>query len=169
MSISTIRVLDFFNSELFEYSNVFSASYDYVSIASGGTANMLLRCHDVTAYIKIAVVSGGTGACRVFEGSTLTGSGTTLHPYNRDRTSDTTVSANASVFEQASLTSYGGSGITLWQGVCPAGERQSLSDNVVSNMPDWILPSGTSYVFSVRNTTGAAQKISLHAMWFEKS
>jgi len=166
-SLEALKITNPFSYEMAN-SNVFDSSYDYGAIVKSATANFVIRGHGVTTYLKIAATSGGTCSVKFFQGNTMSGAGTTITPYNRDLTSGATRSTGVSTFEQGVFTSYGGGGTTKWQGIIPAGERVNLSGNQDPAMWDWTLPAGTTFAFSVRNATGATQKISIHAMWFEK-
>lgn len=152
---SSLKIMQTIDDES-HLGNGYTFSHFFPKLADQATAAISIRNHSATTLCLIFNVAAGGDAVTLVQASpTLSASGTCVVPINRNRICGLT--SGVSVYVSPTVTSY--SGVTL-SSLYVGGIREEKYE--------WILNSGVTYVFAIRNTGGAARNVGIQLSWYER-
>ncbi len=141
---------------------MFRASHQFLSVADGGSADMLLHVGTCPLHCAVAAVSFGDANLRIFEGANPTYIGTELTIRDLNRTTKNTPEARA-----YHNPAFGTIGSLLDEMPVPGGIKTFAVGDEQRWQSGWILGTFTNYVVEMINKAGAEKDMHIRAKFFE--
>lgn len=144
---------------------VFVASHIFTTVGNNASADILIQTNGQTVHIDSPYITV-TGLSRVFlyEGTTFSDAGTAMAEVNKNRTSDRTATA---VFTRGPTVSELGTLLNTYEIPAGSGGTAAGAGDQGSINTEWILASGTAYLYRITNVSGQARDISVRMEWYE--
>ena len=145
----------------------FNFSHFFPDVSNGATVACIFRAHSgVTPHFRGDISVGGDCHFLFMEDVTLSYSGTTGTPVNRNRHSSKESKVSGFVLSSG-VTSY--SGTTLLNEFIPGGTKGFAAGGAGGEVDEWCMdPSGSTYIIAIRNMGGASKNIGIKALWYEE-
>jgi len=134
------------------------ASYA-ASVASGSNLDILVTTGaSNVAYVKLRAITLVATTVNVYEGTTVSGAGTTVTPYNPKR--DIATSPGTVVTHTPSVSTTG-------TAVFPSFSIPGFVVDYVTVLEDWMFKANTRYLIRIANASGSTNTCSAILSWYE--
>lgn len=145
---------------------MFQADYFQATLADDGAVALLVQVDDSQpAHMRLGVATGGDAEIEIYEGPTISASGTGIQAVNRNRISSNTPSTLISHTPTISVDGISLSHLLLAGGTgflsTPGGQGRTFEE--------WVLQPGENYLVRVTNRAGTAQPVSIGLDFYEPS
>jgi hypothetical protein len=128
-------------------------------VASNGTTDLTItQGASNVAYAKISILSTQLGTASLFEGTTVSGDGTVVTSYNRNRS--TAGSPSSTVHHTPTVSTTGTE-------VLPTFVLPALMTGYVEIAGSWLLKANTKYLVRYTNAGGSAASVGILVEWYE--
>lgn len=139
---------------------VFTAVRTELNVANNGTVDVLLIVTNAT-HLRFKMSAEGQSTVSLFEGTTVSGSGTVVPARNRNRFSSNV--ATTAVYHTPTITD---DGTELAEAFLPGGSGGTAQGTETSPTEEWVLSAG-NYMVRLTNISGTASNFSAALEFYE--
>ena len=141
----------------------YRAAHRFTAVADNASKDVLVQVGATkTPHTLILVSNEGDSHLDIYEGTTISSSGSALGVFNKNRQSSGTSETN--IFHTPTVSSTG----TVINNIfLPGGRKNSATGNNSLSQSEWMLKKSTNYLVRITNKSGAVIDMSTEIEYYE--
>ena len=145
--------------------NAYDTCRQFLTLANGGSADIFMAVGTIKQpHMTIELGVGGDGTFELFEGTTVSDSGTSITSFNMNRSSPNIT--DSKLFHTPVVTA---SGTVLCTMFLPGGTKQQATGGQGGQRDEWMLHTGSTYMFRIINRAGGNKNYSFKLQYYEEN